>query len=112
MSGVVTNQEARVELLSSGRKLEYFTIGWHLLEGGISIVAGAAAGSLSLVGFGVDSLIELFSGTAMLWRFRVDNKVEQRERNEMLTVIFMGWLLMALSLLHLMIYPESPQHGC
>ena len=45
MSGVVTNQEARVALLSSGRKLEYFTIGWHLLEGGISIIAGAAVGS-------------------------------------------------------------------
>jgi divalent metal cation (Fe/Co/Zn/Cd) transporter len=97
MSGVVTNQEARVELLSSGRKLEYFTIGWHLLEGGISVAAGLAAGSLSLVGFGVDSLIELFSGTAMLWRFRVDHKVEQRERNEMRTLKFIGWCFMALS---------------
>jgi divalent metal cation (Fe/Co/Zn/Cd) transporter len=97
MSGVVTNQEARVALLSSGRKLEYFTIGWHLLEGGISIIAGAAVGSLSLVGFGVDSLIELFSGTAMLWRIRVDHKVEQRERNEMLTLKFIGWCFMALA---------------
>src|ERR1041385_3087136 len=97
MSGVVTNQEARVELLSSGRKLEYFTIGWHLLEGGISVAAGLAAGSLSLVGFGVDSLIELASGMAMLWRIRVDHKVEQRERNEMLTLKFIGWCFMALS---------------
>src|ERR1041385_2889223 len=87
----------KVEQRERNEMLTLKFIGWHLLEGGISVAAGLAAGSLSLVGFGVDSLIELFSGTAMLWRFRVDHKVEQRERNEMRTLKFIGWCFMALS---------------
>ena len=98
MGGLLTNQEARVEVLASGKKLEYFTIAWHLLEGGISLFAGITASSLSLVGFGVDSLIELFSGTAMLWRIKVDHRLEQRQRNEMLTLKFIGWCFMVLAL--------------
>ena len=97
MGGLATDQEVRVAVLNSGKKLEYFTIAWHLLEGGISVVAGAMAGSLSLVGFGVDSLIELVSGVAMLWRIGVDHRLEQRERNEMLTLKFIGWCFMALA---------------
>jgi divalent metal cation (Fe/Co/Zn/Cd) transporter len=97
MGGITTNQEARVAVLASGKKLEYFTVFWHLLEGGISVVAGVFAGSLSLVGFGVDSLIELVSGMAMLWRIGVDHRLEQRERNEMLVLKFIGWCFMALA---------------
>ena len=97
MSGVATNQEARMAVLTSGRKLEYFTIAWHIFEGGVSIIAGAVAGSLSLVGFGVDSLLEIFSGAAMLWRINVDHKLDRRERYEMLTLKFIGWCFMALA---------------
>jgi len=97
MGGVITDQQTRVAALNSGKKLEYFTIVWHLLEGGISVSAGVIAGSLSLVGFGVDSLIELVSGLAMLRRIKVDHRIEQRERNEKLTLKFIGWCFMALA---------------
>jgi divalent metal cation (Fe/Co/Zn/Cd) transporter len=97
MGGVVTNQEGRVSVVTSGRKLEYFTIGWHVFEGVISIIAGAVAGSLSLVGFGVDSLLEIVSGAAMLWRLSVDHKLAHRERNEMLALKAIGWCFMALA---------------
>jgi divalent metal cation (Fe/Co/Zn/Cd) transporter len=81
----------------SGKHLEYFTIIWHLLEGAISLVAGLVSGSLSLVGFGVDSLIELSSGVAVWWRMAVDDKVEHRERNEKLALQLIGASFIALA---------------
>lgn len=65
-----------------GRRLEYFTIAWNSLEGLVAIIAGAIAGSISLVGFGVDSFIEVISGASLLWRMSVDADVRRRERNE------------------------------
>jgi divalent metal cation (Fe/Co/Zn/Cd) transporter len=58
----------RHALVLRGQRLEYFTIGYNSLEGLISIVAGVIAGSVSLIGFGLDSVIEVASGAAMLWR--------------------------------------------
>jgi hypothetical protein len=55
-----------------GRRLEYFTIAWNALEGLVAVVAGAIAGSISLVGFGIDSFIEVSSGSVLLWRMSVD----------------------------------------
>ena len=98
MEGLITNRESRLAVVVSGKRLEYFTIAWHLLEGVISLLAGFAAGSLSLVGFGIDSLIELVSGGAVLWRMNVDHKIDQRERNEKLTLKLIGWSFMALAL--------------
>ena len=62
----------RSQLVMRGRTLEYFTVGYNTLEGLVSIIAGLIAGSVSLVGFGFDSLIEVTSGTALLWRLRHD----------------------------------------
>ena len=41
-----------------GQRLEYFTIGWNALEGLVAVIAGGIAGSISLVGFGIDSFVE------------------------------------------------------
>ena len=62
---------SRAESVRRGQQLEYFTIAYNSLEGLISIVAGWIAGSVSLIGFGLDSLIEVTSGAALLWRLRV-----------------------------------------
>jgi len=51
-----------------GRRLEYFTIAWNSLEGLVAILSGLIAGGIALVGFGLDSLIEVTSGAALLWR--------------------------------------------
>ena len=90
-------EQDRYALVVSGKHLEYFTILWHLAEGVISLAAGLASGSLSLVGFGVDSLIELASGMAVLWRMTVDGKVEHRERNEKLALQLIGGSFIALA---------------
>jgi divalent metal cation (Fe/Co/Zn/Cd) transporter len=72
----------RAAVVRHGRRLEYFTIGWNTLEGLVAIIAGAVAGSVSLIGFGIDSFIEVTSGSALLWRMSVDADVHRRERNE------------------------------
>src|ERR1700704_4503483 len=64
------------------RRLEHFTIAWNALEGLVAVVAGAVAGSISLVGFGIDSFIEVTSGSVLLWRMSVDANARERERNE------------------------------
>jgi len=51
-----------------GRLLAYLTIGWNSIEGIIAVGAGIVAGSIALVGFGVDSVIEVSSGAIILWR--------------------------------------------
>ena len=80
-----------------GKRLEYFTIGWNTLEGLISVMAGAIAGSISLVGFGVDSFIEVASGTALLWRMSVDADESRRERNEKLSLRIVGACFLGLA---------------
>ena len=50
------------------RVLAWFTIGWNSVEGLIGIGSGLAAGSVALVGFGVDSYVEVLSGAVVLWR--------------------------------------------
>jgi divalent metal cation (Fe/Co/Zn/Cd) transporter len=50
--------------------LEYVTVGWNVIEGVVAIAAGLLAGSVALVGFGVDSSIEVISALGLLWRLR------------------------------------------
>jgi len=66
MEIVRLNAESRETLVNWGRRLEYFTILYNSLEGVIAITAGALAGSIALVGFGFDSVIEVTSGAALL----------------------------------------------
>src|SRR5712672_2853159 len=87
----------RAATVRRGRKLEYFTIVWNSLEGVIALVAGWIAGSIALVGFGVDSFIEVTSGAALLWRMSVDADEEQRERIERATLRIVGACFLALA---------------
>jgi hypothetical protein len=62
----------------------------NMLESLIAVLAGAIAGSISLVGFGVDSFIEVTSGATLLWRMSVDAEEHRRERIEQLTLRIVG----------------------
>ena len=88
----------RALLARTGRRLEYFTIGWNALEGIVAVVAGALAGSISLIGFGIDSFIEVTSGAALLWRLSVDADEQQRERHERTALRIVGACFVALSI--------------
>src|SRR2546427_2193563 len=87
----------RHQLVRRGERLEYFTIGWNSLEGLVSILAGLIAGSVSLVGFGLDSLIEVTSGAALLWRLHQDWNESRREAVERITLRIVGWCFIALA---------------
>jgi len=80
-----------------GRQLEYFTIAWNTIEGLVAVIFGAMAGSVSLVGFGIDSFIEVTSGSTLLWRMSVDADEEKRERNEKLSLRIVGVCFLALA---------------
>lgn len=87
----------RQEIARRGRRLEYFTVAWNTVEGLIGVGAGLLAGSISLVGFGIDSFIEVTSGATLLWRMSVDEDVEKRERNDKLSLRVVGACFIALA---------------
>src|SRR5579864_9229720 len=80
-----------------GKRLEYFTIGWNSLEGLGALTTGIISGSISLVGFGVDSFIEVTSAVALLWRLSVVADEESQEKNERFTLKIVGACFLALS---------------
>jgi cation diffusion facilitator family transporter len=100
-----------------GKLVEYFTIAWNSLEGVVAVVAGALAGSISLVGFGIDSFIEVTSGSVLLWRMSVDGDVFNRERNEKLSLRIVGVCFLALSVfvgyeaVSTLITRKAPEHS-
>jgi cation diffusion facilitator family transporter len=72
------------QLQTRALRLSYFTVGYNLVEGLVSVLAGAAAGSVALIGFGFDSFVESLSGGVIIWRFggqaeRTQAQTEQRE---------------------------------
>src|SRR6266403_4082155 len=87
----------RAQQVGRGRRLEYFTIAWNTVEGIVAIIAGAMAGSISLMGFGIDSFIEVLSGSVLLWRMSVAADVEQRHRNEKRALRIVGLCFLALA---------------
>ncbi len=70
------------EDVRAGVRIEIFTIAWMVVEMAVSIGAGIAAGSVLLVAFGLDSLIELVSGGMLLWRLQVESRGGDVERVE------------------------------
>ena len=70
MSAAATTAARREELHRRGVRLEWFTVAWNVVEGVVAIGAGLLTGSVSLIGFGADSFIEVISAVALLWRLR------------------------------------------
>lgn len=70
----------RAALVRRGVGLAWFTIAWNAFEGVAGIAAGIAAGSIALVGFGVDSYVEVFSGGVILWRLAKERHGEALSR--------------------------------
>ena len=78
MNSAILNQDLHTASVRRGRRLEYLTITWNSLEGVIAVGAGILAGSIALVGFGIDSVIEVSSGGIILWRLLSGEHREQR----------------------------------
>ena len=89
----------RRTLIAQAFRLEWVTIGWMVIEAAVAITAAIAAGSLSLLAFGLDSAIELISACVLIWRLSVELRHGQEfsERAEQLAARIGGGLLFALA---------------
>jgi len=76
----VGNVAARSELERRALWLEYLTITWNLVEGVVAIGAGFLAGSIALVGFGFDSMIEAFAASVVVWQLKGSSSEEREHR--------------------------------
>jgi divalent metal cation (Fe/Co/Zn/Cd) transporter len=69
-------------LYRKGLRLEYFTVGYNIIEAVASLTFGLAARSIALVGFGLDSIVESLSGLILIWRLRQHGKIPKEKEKE------------------------------
>jgi divalent metal cation (Fe/Co/Zn/Cd) transporter len=85
------NSGERDRLVRRAKQLAWLGVGWHGVEAAIAIGAGLIAGSIALIGFGADSLIESFAGFILLWRFaasRVTSEDAERWAQKLISISF------------------------
>ena|SRR5215204_2877569 len=75
-SGVPAAERRR--LVSRARRLAWLGVTWHVLEMAVAVAAGLAAGSIALIGFGADSLVESLAGLIVIWRFAEARTASER----------------------------------
>jgi cation diffusion facilitator family transporter len=80
-SGIV---EGRESALGRALRLEYLTVGWNVVEGLIAVTAAVAAGSVALLGFGIDSFVESASGSILVWRLMAERRQSSKAAIERL----------------------------
>jgi len=89
--------EQRAQLVRRGLWLNTGTILYNCVEAVVSIVAGVMAGSVALLSFGLDSVIEVTASGAAKWRLHADLDAGRRARVEAITVRIVGWTFLALA---------------
>ena len=82
-----------LKLRRRGLRLEYLTISWNAVEAVVAVGSGIVAGSIALVGFGFDSLIEVFAASVVVWEFR--GLSEERERRALRLIAISFFVLTA-----------------
>lgn len=71
-----------------GLQLAWFIVVWDLIEGVVAVTAGLAAGSIALVGFGIDSGIEIFAASVVIWQLRGGAHARQRTALRLISLTF------------------------
>jgi divalent metal cation (Fe/Co/Zn/Cd) transporter len=80
----------RVLSTRAGRRVEYFSIAWTSLEAVIGITIGILAGSVALIGFGADSVIEVASSCVLLWRLAASSDEREKLAHRLVGGCFFG----------------------
>ncbi len=107
----------RAAWVRRGLRLEYFTIAYNSLEALVALLAAWMAGSKALFGFGLDSVIEVASGGALLWRLRADVDEARREHLERTALRLVGFCFLGLALyvsydsLAALVRQQAPDHS-
>ena len=87
----VARSGERERLMARAKLLAWAGVGWHAIEAAVAVAAGLAAGSIALVGFGADSLIESVAGFVVLWLFsggRRGSAAAERRAQQLIAVSF------------------------
>jgi divalent metal cation (Fe/Co/Zn/Cd) transporter len=87
--------EERARLVRRARALAWLGIGWHAAEAAIAILAGLAASSIALIGFGADSLIEALAGFVVVWRFAGGRAADDRAEHRAQRLIAASFFVLA-----------------
>lgn len=77
------------------RLLAWISLGWMTVEGAVGIAAGVAAGSIALVGFGLDSAIEGFASIIVIWRFSGSRTLSETAERRAQKLVALSFLLLA-----------------
>jgi divalent metal cation (Fe/Co/Zn/Cd) transporter len=85
---------AQAALTRRALRLEYLTIGWNAAEAAVALAAGLAAGSIALVGFGLDSVIEVFAASVVVWQMR-GTVTRERDRQALRLIALSFYVLAA-----------------
>lgn len=102
MDGATLALNGRAELARKGRMLGIFSIAWGAVEATVAITAAVRSHSVSLAGFGCDSVIEVISAAAVMWRMASEMSDDSRRRAEKISLKIAGFCLIALSFYVLM----------
>ncbi len=78
------------KLLQKGLVLEYLTLGWNILECVLVLIAGIAAGSVALIGFGIDSMLEIFANIVAIWHLKGIEKNREKMAMRLIGFAFVG----------------------
>ena len=84
-------QADRERLVKRAKLLAWLGLGWHVIEAAVAIGAGIVAGSIALIGFGADSLIESVAAFVLLWRFaapRASSESAERGAQKLIAISF------------------------
>jgi divalent metal cation (Fe/Co/Zn/Cd) transporter len=95
--GDVVSKDMRAQAARVGRRLQYVTMVWNSAEAVVALTAGFVAGSIALVGFGFDSVVEVTSGAAALWRLGHDSDEVKREAAERRSLRIIGTCFLILA---------------
>lgn len=94
---------SRENTLRTALRLEYFTVGWNIVEGIVAVTAALSAASVALLGFGIDSFVESLSGSILIWRLIAERSSMDREHIEKLDEKAHRFVAISLGLLALYI---------
>jgi divalent metal cation (Fe/Co/Zn/Cd) transporter len=110
--------EARAPNVALGLRLEVLTVGWNIVEGLVAVFAAAAAGSVALLAFGLDSFVECASGLVLIWRLRTERvtlprahieRIEHRARRLVAASLFLLAVWVTFDAVHALWLGEHPE---
>lgn len=109
--------DERTTLVQRGLRLNWVTIAYNVIEAVVALGAGMVSGSVALLGFGLDSVIEVTASGAAQWRLRADFDARRRERVERVSLRIIGWSFLALAVYvvydsaHALLHRDPPERS-